>query len=128
MARRHITSHKGIREYEGDETGNIVLGQGGVDVLRNTNDEVTAGEDGTNSKVNNNAVDLTNVKQWVSITALGDSTATDVPFTLQVKNGSEPYTDITIELPVGATIYGAFYHIDGPTTTANGRMLWCVRG
>jgi hypothetical protein len=126
--KNHIFNHKGIREYEGDETGNIVLGQGGVDVLRNTADEVTAGEDGTNSKVNNQPKDMSDVKQWVSITALGNSSATDVEFSLQLKNGADTYTDITIELPVGATIYGAFYHIDGPVSTSNGRMLWCVRG
>ena len=126
--KNHIYSHKGIREYEGDETGNIVLGQGGVDILRNTADIIIAGEGTGTCKVNNVAKDMTNVKQWVSVTALGNNTATDVEFTLQVKNGADEYTDISIELPVGATVYGAFHKIDGPTNTANGRMLWCVRG
>ena len=126
--KRHISHHKGIREYEGDETGNIVLGQGGIDCLRHANDIVIAGEGVSTCKVNNLAVDMTKVKQWVSVTALGNSTATDVEFTLQVKVGSNEYSDITVELPIGATIYGAFYKIDGPTTAANGRMLWCVRG
>lgn len=125
----HIYNHKGIREYEGDETGNLVLGQGGVDLLSVQNDIVTAGVAlGSTNLVAGADVDLSAVKGWVGVTALGNSSATVVLVTLQVKSGTNTYTDLSISMPIGTTLYGAFHSIKITSSITNGVALWCIRG
>ncbi|QDP66936.1 MAG: hypothetical protein Unbinned4409contig1002_37 [Prokaryotic dsDNA virus sp.] len=126
---KHIYDHKGIREYEGDETGNIVLGQSGIDVLTNQNDIVTAGEDGTTSKIGGVAFDCTAIKQWTQIMVLGKPASTGCEVTFQVKTGAKTYTDITVFIPVGSSIYGSFFKVkmdQNPAT--NNEALYLTRG
>ena len=126
---KHIYDHKGIREYEGDETGNIVLGQSGIDVLTDTNDIVTAGEDGPTSKIGGAAFDCTAVKQWTQIMVLGKPASTGVEIQFQVKTGSVTYTDINVFIPVGTSIYGSFFKVKLITNPAtNKEALYLTRG
>ncbi len=126
---KHIYDDKGMREYEGDETGNIVLGQSGIDVLTNTSDVVTAGEDGTTSKIGGVAFDCTNIKQWTQITVLGKPASLGCEVTFQVKTGAKTYTDITVFIPVGTSIYGAFFKVQLVTNPGtNNEALYLTRG
>ena len=126
---KHIYDHKGMREYEGDETGNIVLGQSGIDVLTNQNDIVTAGEDGTTSLIGGAAFDCTAIKQWTQITVLGKPASTGCEVLFQVKTGSSTYTDITVFIPVGTSIYGAFFKVQLKTNPATyNEALYLTRG
>ena len=43
LNQKHIRVHAGKQEYTGEESGNIVLGQGGVDILVAQNVLCTAG-------------------------------------------------------------------------------------
>lgn len=125
---KHIYDHKGIREYEGDETGNIVLGQSGIDVLVHQNDVVIAGEDGTLSKINNTSFDCTAVKQWTQIMVLGKPASAGCNVRFQVKTGSRTYTDIDVWIPVGSSIYGSFFKVDLLTTPTQNEALYLTRG
>mgnify|MGYP001573261870 FL=1 len=126
---KHIYDHKGIREYEGDETGNIVLGQSGVDMLTVLNDVVTAGEDGTTSLIGGAAFDCTAIKQWTQITVLGKPASLGCEVTFQVKQGASTYTDISVFIPVGTSIYGAFFKVKLVTDpTTHNESLYLTRG
>ena len=124
---KHIFNHLGKQEYTGDEGSNIVLGQTGVDVLTDQNDTMTAGRNFTIGGATT-VMGMGDVKGWVSITALGNSTANAVTATVQVKAGASTYTDIAIQLPVGITLYGPFYKITMTDTNTNGEALYCIRG
>tara|TARA_R100000458_G_C8122338_1_gene140715 strand:+ start:240 stop:629 length:390 start_codon:yes stop_codon:yes gene_type:complete len=124
---KHIKDHRGKQEYNGEEASNIVLGQSGVDILVAQNDLMTAGG-GYTIGGSTDADGMANVKGWSSITALGNSTATTVTCNIKLKTGSITYTDISLQLPVGITIYGAFYYIKHTDTVSNGEALYCVRG
>ena len=124
---KHIFNHLGKQEYTGDEGSNIVLGQTGVDVLTVQNNTMTAGA-GFIIGTDTDATGMANVKGWVSITALGNSTANAVEATIQVKAGAYTYTNIAIQLPVGITLYGPFYKITMTDTVTNGEALYCIRG
>ena len=126
---KHIYDHKGIREYEGDETGNIVLGQSGIDVLTAQNDIVTAGEDGTTSLIGGVSFDCTDIKQWTQIMVLGETGSTGAQVQFQVKKGAKEYTDITVYIPVGTAIYGSFFKVKLLTNPAtNNESLYLTRG
>jgi hypothetical protein len=127
---KHIYDHKGMREYEGDETGNIVLGQSGIDVLTTQNDIVTAGEDGTTSLIGGAAYDCTNIKQWTQIMVLGASDSSGIEVTYQIKTGSKTYTDIVSIIPVGTSIYGSFFSVklSGAPDGTHKEHLYLTRG
>ena len=126
---KHIYDHKGMREYEGDETGNIVLGQSGIDILTVKDDLVTAGEPaGSTNLVGGTDVDLTKVKQWCQITCLGDTGGTGAAVTIQVKQGSRTYTDISVVIPPGTAIYGPFHKVTLTSTIGNNEALYLTRG
>jgi hypothetical protein len=132
---KHIYSHKGLREYTGEEGTNLFLGQNGVDILTNAADMVTAGEDGTTSKINNVAADMTDRKLWVSITVMGDGSGTNAAIEVQFMEPSgTPSAAVSIAVPVGTTIFGPFYKIDATNGTGtatvgtNSVALYCLRG
>ena len=125
----HIYDHKGIRVFVGDETGNIVLGQSGIDILDTQNDLVTAGEpSGSTNLVSGADVDLTKVKQWCQITCLGATGGTGAELTIQLKQGSRKYTDIAIVLPPGTSIYGPFHLVKLTSTVTHNVALYLTRG
>ena len=127
LNKKHITDHRGKQEYTGDQSGNIVIGQSGVDILVAQNDRMTAGAGITTGGVAH-ATGAANVKGWVSITALGNSTANAVTCTISVKRGITTGTGINLQLPVGSTIYGPFQDIILTDTVSNGEALYCIRG
>ena len=95
-------THKGTRQYTGDETGNVVLGQAGFDVLPAGTYEAgtTAGYE--------------NVKFWVAIKATHAASTASTVEARSVNGGDltsdgTPYDGSTaLELPAGDIIYGAF--------------------
>ena len=124
---RHITRHSGKREYTGEETSNLVIGQAGIDVLVAQNDIITAGGSATIGGAAD-ASAMQDVKGWISITTLGDNDAKEVTCIVQVKQGFSTYTNISLSLPLGTTIYGPFYSIKHTDTVTNNEALYCVRG
>lgn len=95
-------THKGARQYTGEETGNIVLGQTGFNVLPAGTYEagVTAG--------------YTDVRMWIGIKAINHATNAATVEARSVVGGD--LTDdgaaydgsSAIELAAGDIIYGAF--------------------
>ena len=67
LNKRHVKIHNGKREYTGEEASNLVMGQGGVDILIAQNDIITAGAGATIGGATNIA-GMADVKGWVSIT------------------------------------------------------------
>jgi hypothetical protein len=124
---KHIKVHNGKREYTGEETSNLVIGQEGIDVLVAQNDLVTAGGAATIGGVLKTTA-MEDVKGWISITSLGDNDAIEVTCIVQFKRGFSTYTNIALSLPLGATIYGPFYMIKLTDTVVNNEALYCVRG
>ena len=124
---KHVFRHNGATEYDGSAAGNLAIGQGGVDVLTRQNDILIAGANTSIVAATSN-IDTTDVKQWISITALGDSDAKELVTVVQVKRGVTTYADITLSLPIGTTIHGPFYSIKHSDTVVNNEALYCVRG
>ena len=97
-----VGTHKGTRQYTGDETGNVVLGQAGFDVLPAGEYEAgtTAGYE--------------NVKFWVGIKAVNHATNASSVEARGVNGGDltrdgAAYDGISaLELAAGDIIYGAF--------------------
>ena len=99
-----VGTHKGTRQYTGDETGNVVLGQAGFDVLPAGEYEAgtTAGYE--------------NVKFWVGIKAVNHATNASSVEARGVNGGDltrdgaayDGISDNPIELAAGDIIYGAF--------------------
>ena len=124
---KHIFKHNGATEYDGNAAGNLAIGQGGVDVLTNQNDIIIAGSNSSIVGGVSNA-DTTDVKQWISITALGDSDAKELVAVVQFKRGISTYTNVELNIPIGATLHGPFYSIKHNDSVTNNEALYCVRG
>ena len=123
---KHIKAHNGKREYTGEESSNIVIGQAGGDVLTAQNDIVTAGGNFVIAGVTGlNAGE--DVKGWIAITALGDNDTKEIVTIVQVKQGHSTYTNITLSIPLGVTIYGPFYSIKHNDGVTNNEALYCLR-
>jgi len=124
---KHVFRHNGATEYDGNAAGNLAIGQGGVDVLTTQNDILIAGS-ASSIVAGATGVDTTDVKQWISFTTLGDNDAKEVVVVVQVKKGVSTFTNITLHVPLGATLHGPFYSIKHSDTTTNNEALYCVRG
>jgi len=97
-------AHKGIRQYQGDESGNIALGQLGFKVLASSSD---ASGDGN----------------WVAFKVIGaaaDQTAEITTVALQ----GDP---LTITCVTGEIVWGAFKSITAGTL-ASGVEVLCYYG
>ena len=104
--------HKQLRQYTGEETGNLVLGQNGFDIITAT--EVEAGT----------TAGYENVKYWMAIKAISDDSAaagsSQATVTVEARSvvGDSLSDDgaydssSPIELPVGDVVYGVFDKID----------------
>tara|TARA_Y100001973_G_C5193266_1_gene332396 strand:+ start:2146 stop:2490 length:345 start_codon:yes stop_codon:yes gene_type:complete len=107
--------HRGLREFSGDEIGQVSLGQMGFDLCENTTIEAGVG-------------DHTAVNYWVAIKAINSATAAATVKAQSVLPGDDfavggAFSGATLELAPGDIIYGAFDKI----TVTSDKVL-CYRG
>tara|TARA_Y100001973_G_C5203186_1_gene339401 strand:+ start:4037 stop:4381 length:345 start_codon:yes stop_codon:yes gene_type:complete len=107
--------HQGLREFSGDEIGQVSLGQMGFDLCENTT--IEAG-DSNHPEVN----------YWVAIKAINSASGAATVKARSVLPGDDfavggNYANATLELAPGDIIYGAFDKI----TVTTDKVL-CYRG